>query len=137
MYKAEFSIRVRYSETDRMQYVYYGKYAEYFEVARVECLRSLGITYKELEEDGVLLPVRDYKIRFFKPGFYDDVIRIETIIPELPTAKILFTYKCFNSAHELLNEAETTLVFVNVKTNKPCAAPTEVLEKLKNYFNVD
>ena len=95
MYVSEIKLRVRYSETDRMGYCYYGNYATYFEVARVECLRSLGITYKSLEDEGILLPVVDFKIRYIKPAFYDDELKIKTYIRELPTAKIKFDYEIF------------------------------------------
>jgi len=114
MYKHTTQIRVRYSETDRMNYVYYGNYAQYFEVARVEALRNLGISYKELEEkEGVMLPVLDYHIKFFKPGYYDELLTINTSIIKMPEARIAFEYEVYNEKNELINKASTTLVFVN------------------------
>ena len=83
-------IRVRYAETDQMGYAYYGNYATYFEVARVEALRSLNFSYKQLEKDGVMLPVLEFGIKYFKPGFYDDELTIKTMISELPSARIKF-----------------------------------------------
>ena len=115
MYTNEIQIRVRYAETDRMGYVYYGHYAAYFEVARVEMLRSLGFSYKKLEDEGVILPVLDYNIKYIRPGYYDDLLTIKTTIKELPTARMRFNYETFNEKKELINIAETTLVFVNKK----------------------
>jgi len=136
MYNHTTQIRVRYSETDRMNYVYYGNYAQYFEVARVEALRNLGISYKELEEvEGVMLPVLDYQIKFFKPGFYDELLTINTSIVKMPEARICFEYDVFNEKNELINKASTTLVFVNKATGKPMPAPANFLKLLQPYFN--
>ncbi len=126
MVSNEIQVRVRYAETDQMGYVYYGNYATYFEVARVELLRSLGFTYKKLEEEGVMLPVLDFSIKYFKPAFYDDVLTIKTTVPEIPTARIRFLYETFNDVGTLLNKAETTLVFINRLTNRPTAIPVEM-----------
>lgn len=135
MYTTETQIRVRYSETDRMSYVYYGNYAQYFEVARVESLRSLGVSYREMEDDGVLLPVLDFSVKFFKPAFYDEMLTIKTSITELPKARIIFDYETYNEQGVLLNKASTTLVFVNKNNGRPTAAPAAILEKLKDYFS--
>ena len=99
MYTHQTKIRVRYGETDQMKYVYYGVYAQYFEVGRVELLRSLGITYKELEEMGFALPVVNYNINYKKPAFYDDELTIETSIKEIPKVKIVFYYNTYNITH--------------------------------------
>ena len=123
MYSFETKIRVRYGETDQMKYAYYGIYAQYFEVGRVELLRSLGISYKKLEEEGYFLPVVNFKIHYKKPAFYDDELTIETTIKVKPSVKIIFNYKTYNENGELLNTAETTLVFIDVNTRKPCQAP--------------
>lgn len=130
MIKNEIQIRVRYAETDQMGYVYYGNYATYFEVARVELLRSVGFTYKKLEEDGILLPVLDFSIKYFKPAFYDDLLVIKASISEKPTARIKFQYETFNTDGILLNKAESTLVFINRKTNKPMGIPDVMLVAL-------
>lgn len=134
MFKSEVSIRVRYAETDKMEYVYYGRYAEYFEIARVESLRSLGITYRELEDSGILLPVLEYQVKFFKPVYYDEMIIVKTVIPVLPAARIHFEYETFNSENFKVNSASTSLVFINKATKKPCAAPQSLLSRLKPYF---
>ena len=134
MLSSSIEVRVRYSETDRMGFVYYGNYATYFEIGRVEALRNLGISYKDMEDGGISLPVVEYRIKYIKPAFYDDLLTVVTRIKALPTAKIEFEYETFNSSGELLNKAETILVFVNIKTMKPCMAPSFVLEKLKTFF---
>ena len=134
MYSSETEIRVRYSETDKMGYAYYGNYASYFEVGRVEALRSLGLNYKELEESGIMLPVLHYSVKFYKPAFYDDLLKIRTTISTLPSVRIKFIYETFNQKGILLNEAEVTLVFIDILKNKPCAPPTEFIEKIKSFF---
>jgi acyl-CoA thioester hydrolase len=134
MFTSETSLRVRYAETDRMGYVYYGNYAGYYEVGRVEALRALGMSYREMEDSGIMLPVLTYNIKYFKPSFYDDLLTIQTIIPEIPSTRIKFLYKMFNAERVLLNEGETTLVFVNIKTGKPCQAPREFIEKIQPFF---
>jgi acyl-CoA thioester hydrolase len=134
MFVQDFHVRVRYSETDQMGYVYYGNYAQYFEVARVEALRSMGLSYRKMEEQGVFLPVLEYNIKYYKPAFYDDELRIETKIPTLPGSRIHFTYCTYNKEGVLLNEAATTLVFVSKETQKPCKPPVELMEKLAPHF---
>ena len=124
--------RVRYGETDQMGFVYYGNYAQYFEMGRTEWLRKLGITYKKMEEDGIMLPVMNLNINYLKPAKYDDLLTLKTILIKLPSAKIEFSYEVFNEENELLTTANTTLVFVNMKTNKPTRAPEYVLKKLRD-----
>src|SRR5687768_177878 len=103
MITSEIKIRVRYGETDRMGFVYYGNYAVYFEVARVEMLREMGITYKEMEDSGIALPVLDYSIKYLKPAFYDEVLLVKTSISERPGIRIKFNYETFNPSGELIN----------------------------------
>lgn len=134
MMTSKTSIRVRYAETDQMGFVYYGNYAQFFEVARVEMLRDWGFSYKQLEKSGVLLPVLEFNIRYFKPAVYDDVLSIETRIEQMPSARIRFDYKIFNEAEELLNEAFTTLVFVDSQTRKPRRAPAEMAAYFETHF---
>ena len=134
MIKTSVNIRVRYAETDQMGYVYYGNYAQYFEVARVEMLRELGFSYKLLEAQGVMLPVVHYEIKYFKPAFYDDLLEIKTTIPTLPAARLQFNYETFNAQGVLLNEASTTLVFINRETGRPCRAPAEMLKLMELSF---
>jgi acyl-CoA thioester hydrolase len=117
-----------------MGYVYYGNYAEYLEVARVEALREMGVTYKELEDDGIVLPVLDFHIKYIRPAYYDDLITIITRIPVLPGARLLFKYEMYNQDKVLLNKAETTLVFISKTTGKPCPAPSDIMDKIGPYF---
>lgn len=134
MFHHDFRLRVRYAETDRMGYVYYGVYPQYFEVGRVEALRSLGMSYRRMEEEGVMLPVHDLSVSFHKPAFYDDLLTIRTTIVALPTVRITFTYEVRNENGELLTEAATTLVFIDRATNKPCRAPAHLLALLAPHF---
>jgi len=127
-------MRVRYAETDQMGYVYYGNYATYFEVARVELLRSLGFTYKKLEEEGVILPVLDFSIKYIRPAYYDDLLTIKTIIKEIPSARIRFNYETLNEKNELLNVADTTLVFVDKKSGRPGPPPLDLMEAIGKFF---
>lgn len=129
MFTSEIKIRVRYSETDRMGFVYYGHYAQYFEVARVEALRSLGIRYKELEDKGVFLPVLEYQIKYIKPGKYDDELTIKTYISQVPEVRIRFDYEVKNQEQILIAKAYTVLVFLN-KGLKPIRCPQEIQSKL-------
>ena len=122
----EIKVRVRYAETDQMGYVYYGNYATYFEVARVELLRSIGFTYKKLEEEGIMLPVFEFSIKYFKPAFYDDLLTIKTTLEYNDGARIRFHYEIFNESGSLLNKAETTLVFIDRTTNRPTIMPAKM-----------
>ena len=130
MYKNKITTRVRYGETDQMGYVYHGNYAQYLEMGRLEWLRELGISYKEMEEDGVMLPVYSLNLRFIKPAFYDDILTITTTVKKTPSVRIEFEYKIHNQNGVLINTAETTLVFIDIKTGKPTRCPKYILEKL-------
>lgn len=130
MHTSEIKLRVRYGETDRMGFAYYGNYAEYFEVARVEALRALGMTYKKMEDEGTLLPVYHFSVKYYKPAFYDDLLTIQTTIREISGAKIIFDYKTFNEKGDLLNEGETTLVFIDSKNNKPKSPSPELVKRI-------
>ncbi|MEQ8324449.1 MAG: thioesterase family protein [Vicingaceae bacterium] len=135
MLKEEITVRVRYSETDRMGYVYYGNYAAYFEVARVELLRKLGFSYRQMEDDGIMLPVADFHIRYLKPAFYDEELTIKVKVAEYPSSKIIFNYETINANHELLNTGETLLVFVDIQTARPCRPPSSFLKVIAPYFS--
>ena len=125
-------IRVRYSETDQMQFVYYGNYAQYFEIGRTEWLRKFGITYKSMEESGIMLPVISLNTNFHKPGKNDDLLSLKTTLTKIPTAKIEFDYEIKNEEGELLTTGNTTLVFVDMKTNRPTRIPDYILSKIKS-----
>ncbi len=135
MKKHKSEIRVRYAETDQMGYVYYGKYAEYLEVARVEWIRSLGYSYKELEENfNVMLPVYELNIKYKNPALYDDVLTLETIVAKEPTIRVDFQHEIFNQNNLKILDATVTLVFVNKLTRKPCKAPSFFIDAYKKYF---
>ena len=134
MYQSETSIRVRYGETDQMGYVYYGFYAMYYEVARVEALRQLGVTYKEIEAMGVIMPVLENKSRYLLPGRYDELLRIVTTIREKPSVRIVFEYEIFNEENKLINQGETLLAFVDKNTNRPCRPPEAMENVLGTFF---
>jgi acyl-CoA thioester hydrolase len=134
MYTSETTVRVRYGETDQMGYVYYGDYARYYEVARVESLRQLGLTYKELEAMGVIMPVLENHSRFHAPGFYDEVLRIVTRIKEKPSVRIRFNYEIYNEKDELIHEGETLLAFVDQKSGRPCRPPEVFMKVLSPFF---
>ncbi len=134
MYISETKIRVRYAETDRMGYVYYGNYAQYFEVGRVEALRQLGMNYKDLEDSGIIMPVLEFHVKYFKPAFYDDQLTIRTKVSELPSTRMNFISETYNEKNELLNRGEVILVFFNSKLKKPCLPPEEFLKKMQPFF---
>ncbi|MEZ4808796.1 MAG: thioesterase family protein [Allomuricauda sp.] len=125
-----YSFRVRYGETDQMGVVYHGNYAQYLELGRVEWLRALGVTYRSMEENGIMLPVISLQINYKKPALYDDLITVETTISKQPLVKIEFDYKIYNESRELLVTAHTVLAFMDKETNKPIRCPDYILEKL-------
>ena len=131
MYSFKTKVRVRYGETDQMGFVYYGVYAQYFEVGRVELLRSLGVSYKSLEEEGYFLPVVNFEIQYQKPALYDDELTIKTTIKEIPSSRIVFYYETFNMGNELLNTAKVVLAFIDRENKKPCLPPEIITDKLK------
>jgi acyl-CoA thioester hydrolase len=134
MYQSETSVRVRYGETDQMGYVYYGFYAMYYEVARVEALRKLGVTYREIEHMGIIMPVLENKSKYIAPARYDEQLRIVTTIRQKPSVKITFEYEIFNEQNILIHKGETTLVFVDRQTNRPCRPPKEMEDVLDPFF---
>jgi acyl-CoA thioester hydrolase len=134
MYRFETNIRVRYGETDQMGYVYYGFYAMYYEVARVESLRKLGVTYKDVEAMGIIMPVLENHSRYIAPARYDEQLTIVATIKEKPSVKIKFEYEIFNEKKELIHTGETVLVFINKQTNRPCRPPQEMENVLEPFF---
>lgn len=124
MIKTETKIRVRYGETDQMGYAYYGIYAQYYEVGRVEAMRLLGFSYKEVEARGILMPVVDYSIQYKKPAYYDDEITVITYLKVKPKGfRIPFEYECYGPSGDLLNTGKVTLVCVDKSTYKLCPMP--------------
>jgi acyl-CoA thioester hydrolase len=134
MYTYNHKVRIRYGETDQMGYCYYGNYAQFLELGRVETLRSLGVSYKSLEENGIMLPVSELNIKYIKPCYYDDEITIKTSINKKPGVRIEFNYEIYKN-DVLLTTAFTSLVFVDKKTMKPCPCPDYLIDKFEKYFN--
>ncbi len=126
-------LRVRYGETDQMGYCYYGNYAQYFEVGRVETLRNCGMSYKTLEDQGIMLPVSEYSAKYIAPAFYDDELTIKTTITEISGARIYFYYEIVNSNNKLISTAQTILVFVNKTDMRPIQAPDSFIQLLDKY----
>ena len=134
LFTHETTVRVRYAETDQMGYVYYGNYAAYFEVARVEALRSLGVTYKSMEANGVMMPVAENYSKYIRPARYDDLLRIVLTVRVQPATRIDFHYEIFNPADELIHLGHTRLVFVDRATGRPCPPPPSVEEVMAPFF---
>lgn len=125
------SLRIRYSETDQMGVVYHGNYAQYLEMGRVEWLRSLGVSYKSLEESGIMLPVISMNLQFKKSATYDDLITVRTKLTRPPGVKIEFDYEIINEAGELLVTANTVLAFMDMERMRPTKCPGHILERIE------
>lgn len=125
-------VKVRYAETDQMGVVHHGNYATYLELARIDWLLALGISYKDMEQEGIMLPVYDMSFSFLRSAYFDDVLQVETSLEEMPRARIIFNYKIYNQNQILLTQAKTTLVFIDIKTNRPTRCPQYILDKLKS-----
>lgn len=136
MITSETTLRVRYAETDQMGFVYYGVYAQYYEVARVEAIRDLGLSYREMEAAGVLMPVINLTINYKKPAKYDDEVRIVTRLKQMPSARITFEHECFNQHNELLNTGAVTLAFLGKHSNKPMAPPPLLVDICRKRFDM-
>ncbi len=130
MISDKIQFRVRYGETDQMSYAYHGNYAAYFEMGRTEWLRKLGVSYKSMEENGIMLPVINLNTNYLKPAKYDDILTLKTTLAKKPTARIEFEFEIHNENNELLTTATATLVFVNMKTNRPTRIPEYLLNKI-------
>ncbi len=129
------SLRVRYGETDQMGYLYYGNYAQYYEVGRVEFLRSLGLTYDKMEtEHEVMMPVVNMECRFIRPALYDNLITIETSLRKLPDQSITFHMELKNEEGNVVNGGRVKLCFVHARTKKRIPAPKVLLDLLAPHF---
>ncbi|HRP88464.1 MAG TPA: thioesterase family protein [Edaphocola sp.] len=135
MYIHETKLRVRYGETDQMGYLYYGNYAQYYEVGRAEAIRALGSSYKELEARGIMMPVIKLESEYFRPAFYDDLITIKTRLEAIPEqSDITFISELFNEKGKLLNRGTVTLVFYDNETKKKTCIPNDLKLQLQQYF---
>jgi acyl-CoA thioester hydrolase len=128
----EIDLRIRYGETDQMGVVYHGNYAQYFEIGRTEWLRNLGITYKQMEEDGIKLPVISLTVNFKRSVGYDDLIKVKTTLKKIPTASIEFDYEILNEMGEIVTTGNTVLAFIDINRNRPTRCPQHILDKLQN-----
>jgi acyl-CoA thioester hydrolase len=135
MFSSTTQIRVRYGETDQMGYLYYGNYAQYYEVGRAEAIRTLGYTYRQMEETGIMMPVVALNAQYFRPALYDDLITVKTILKGIPEgSKIDFHSELYNEQEQLLNKGVTTLVFYDMKEKKKVSLPEDLREKLAPFF---
>jgi len=133
MYQFQHKLRVRYAETDQMGYVYYGNYATYFEVARAESIRSLGLSYKEIEEEGVIMPVLENYSKYLRPARYDDELIIKISISKFPDIRIRYDYRIYKE-DVLIHKGYTVLVFVDRNTGKPCKMPEILAKTIASFF---
>lgn len=135
MLQSQTKIRVRYGETDQMGCVYHGVYAQYYEVGRVEAIRLLGFSYKQIESNGIFLPVIELNIKYKNPAFYDDEITVITYLRERPSGvKIHFEYECLNSNNEILNTGSVTLACVDKNTHKVIKFPPWFKKAFDTFF---
>lgn len=134
MITSESKIRIRYDEVDKMGYVYHGNYAKYYHISRTELLRKLGISDKVLENHNILLPVIEMNIKYFKPVFYDDIISIKTSIEDIPTSRLIFYHEVRNFNNELINQAKSSVAFVDIHTRKPLKVPQLIVNKIKPHI---
>jgi acyl-CoA thioester hydrolase len=137
MIVAETKIRVYYQDTDKMGVVYYGNYARYYEIGRTEMIRDLGFTYKQMEENGILLPARSLKINYIKSAYYDELLTIRTIVDSIPQVKFPIKTEIYNEKGELINSGETILAFFSAVTNKPIAAPKFFIDEMTRIFRMN
>lgn len=136
MLKHVTSIRVRYADTDKMQFVYNGKYLEYFEVGRTELLRSTGFAYSQLEKEGYQLPLIEANLKYKTPAVYDDVLNIEAKVTELYSGKVHIEYKVTRAEDDLLiAEGFTDHMFIKSDSKKPVRPPQKYINALKKYFD--
>jgi len=135
MYSFDYKVRVRYGDTDQMGVVYYGNYPRFYEIGRMEMLRSLGLSYIKWEDElGIIMPVVSMDSRYLYPAKYDDELRIKTTLTELPSKMISFDYRIFNQRGILVNTGNVKLFFIRNSDNKRLSAPDELVQKLKPYF---
>lgn len=135
MFTSKTTVRVRYSETDKMGVVYHGNYAQYLEIGRTDALRQIGLTYKSFEDNGIMMPVLSLNCKYLKSAYYDDELTIVTMLKVMPKVRIHFHFEIYNQQNELLTKAEVELVNVDMKTNKLTMAPTVLIEALKPFFD--
>ena len=134
MITREVQIRVRYKETDAMGIVHHSNYVNYYEVARTEMLREFGTSYKQLEEQGVMMPVLEVAMQYFTPARYDDLLTVKITLVSLPMVRMCFEHEIYNQQGILINKGRVVLAFMNSTTRRACRAPKWFLDLLAPYF---
>jgi acyl-CoA thioester hydrolase len=134
MYESLTQVTVRYGETDQMGQVYYGNYSLYYEIGRADSIRQLGYSYKQMEDEGYIMPVAELHSRYIKPAKYDETLTIKTTIKEMPSRKMTFFTEIYNSAEQLINSGYTTLLFIDKRYNRISSPPAKLTEALKPFF---
>ncbi|MCY1527618.1 1,4-dihydroxy-2-naphthoyl-CoA hydrolase [compost metagenome] len=135
MFVHESKLKVRYVETDQMGIVHHSNYAQYYELARTECFEACsGMTYASMEAEGVMLPILELQSKYLKPAYYNEVLTVKSIVSELPSVRLKVEYEIYNEANELINTGNTTLVFVNKQSRRPCQPPENFMKNVRQYF---
>jgi len=135
MFETSTQIRVRYAETDQMNVVYHGNYAQYFEVARAEAIRQLGFTYKDMEAMGTYMPIVELQCQYLRPAHYDDLLTVKVLLKELPADhRIEFHHEVYNESGRLLTTGRVVLYFMDAKTGRKTTMPLQMREKLADFF---
>lgn len=134
MYEHRFEKRVRYGDTDKMGYLYYGNYAQLFEIGRAEAIRNLGTSYKAMEDEGIMMPVVEMKSRYLAPAFYDDLLTIETRLEELPTKMITFHHRILKNDGRCIHKGYVKLFFIDKEVDRRVSCPEHLVHLLKPFF---
>lgn len=134
MIQRETKVRVRYAETDQMGVVYYGRYAEYFEISRAEMIRQLGYSYSEMEADGVMMPVTEMRVRYLRPANYDEMLTLRATLSEIPDRRITIVTDVMNEAGKLLVQGKVTLAFLDSQSGKTVSAPERFIKILRAHW---
>lgn len=127
--------RVLYADTDQMGVVYYGNYPKFYEIGRTEMVRELGFTYKQLEDEGIFMPVSKLENKYISPIYYDELITIKTTVDKFPQARMFFKHEIFNAENKLVHTAVVTLVFLDAENNRPTRAPQKLIDVLEEKMN--
>ena len=127
-------IRVLYRDTDKMGVVYHANYIVFYEAARNEMFRAIGLPYTLLEKMNIVMPIVEVESKYKAPAYYDNLLTVRSTIKELPIARAVVEYEVFNEAGTLLNTGKTVLGYVNTERMRPCRAPKEFLDALEKYF---
>jgi len=132
MLESGFAIEIttRYAETDQMGYIHHGVYPQYLEQARIEWMKLFGISYKSLEINGILLPVRNMHIRYIIPLTFDEKITVRIIRGNLKGPRLIFEYEIYNEAGKKSTEAEVELFFADAD-GRPIRPPQDLVAKLQ------